>query len=184
MDICEKCTSNPPAYRMMRSWAVFDSPIQNGLHTMKYRGNRAFGEALAVQIADFFHSLGWQVDMIIPVPLGRKRMQERGYNQVALVAEPLAYAVDVAYSSKALWKARETRSQVGLNVSERQKNVDQAYQADEKIVKQKSVVLMDDVATTGSTILACTDALMSAGAREVYALTIARALSHHDLNRV
>ncbi len=151
---------------------------------MKYRGNRAFGEALAVQMADFFQSLDWQADMIIPVPLGRKRMQERGYNQVALVAEPLAYAVDMAYSSKALWKARETRSQVGLNISERQQNVRDVYQADEKIVKGKSVILMDDVATTGSTILACTDALMSAGACEVYALTIARALAHHDLNRV
>jgi predicted amidophosphoribosyltransferase len=83
-----------------------------------------------------------------------------------------------------LWKARETRSQVGLNVSERQKNVHEAYQADINSVKQKSIVLMDDVATTGSTISACTNALISAGAREVYALTIARALSHHDLNRV
>ena len=151
---------------------------------MKYRGNRAFGEALAAQMVAFFHSLGWEADIILPVPLGRKRMQERGYNQVALVAEPLAYAADVTYSSKALWKGRETRTQVGLNISERQKNVRGAYQADEKTVRGKSVVLMDDVATTGSTILACTDALISAGASEVYALTIARALSHHDLNRV
>ena len=51
-------------------------------------------------------------------------------------------------------------------------------------VKRKSILLMDDVATTGSTITACTEALLAAGAQEVYALTIARALSHHDLNRV
>jgi ComF family protein len=169
---------------MMRSWAVFDSPIQNGLHTMKYRGNRALGESLALQMAAYFRSLQWEVDMIIPVPLGKKRLQERGYNQVALVAEPLAYEVGLAYGPKSLWKARETRSQVGLNVSERQKNVHDAYHADIDSVKRKSIVLMDDVATTGSTISACTDALISAGAREVYALTIARALSHHDLNHV
>jgi len=169
---------------MMRSWAVFDSPIQDGLHAMKYRGNRAFGESLAIQMANYIRSLNWEVDMFIPVPLGKRRMQERGYNQIALVAQPLAYAVDVPYSSKALWKTRETRSQVGLNVSERQKNVHEAYQADAQAIGRKSILLMDDVATTGSTISACTDALLSAGAHAVYGLTIARALSYHDLRRV
>jgi competence protein ComFC len=183
--LCEKCQSNPPVYRLMRSWAVFDSPIQNALHTLKYRRNiTGFGDALAHQMADFVRSLQWPLDVIIPVPLGRKRLRERGYNQVALVARPLAYEMDVAYSPHALWKIRETRSQVGLNMQERRENVSNAYQAYPLAVTQKSVLLMDDVATTSSTITACTEALLSAGAQEVYALTIARALSHHDLNRV
>lgn len=169
---------------MMRSWAVFDSPVQNGLHTLKYRRNIALGEALAVQLADYLRSLHWEIDVLIPVPLGKKRMQERGYNQVALVAEPLAYEVGLAYEPRALWKARETRSQVGLNISQRKENVENAYQANPEIVKQKSILLMDDVATTGSTVISCTQALLGAGARDVYVLTIARALSHHDLNRV
>jgi ComF family protein len=151
---------------------------------MKYRGNVAFGEALAVQLVDYLHSLQWDVDLVIPVPLGKKRLKERGYNQVALVAQPLAYAVGLDYAPAALWKARETRSQVGLNVSQRKENVDKAYQADPETVRQKSILLMDDVATTGSTIASCTSALRDAGARHVYVLTIARALSHHDLNRV
>ena len=121
---------------------------------------------------------------MIPVPLGKKRLKERGYNQTALVARPLAYEVGIEYSPRALWKARETRSQVGLTASQRQENVHNAYQADREAVKRKSVLLMDDVATTGSTILACTEALLSAGAQDVYVLTIARALPHHDLNRV
>jgi ComF family protein len=169
---------------MMRSWAVFDSPVQNGLHAMKYRRNQALGEALASQLAGFVGSLQWDADLIIPVPLGKKRLKERGYNQVALVAEPLAYLTELAYSPQALWKSRETRSQVGLNVSQRRDNVHGAYQADSNVVKGKSIVLMDDVATTGSTIFSCTEALLTAGARDVYAITIARALSHHDLNRV
>lgn len=169
---------------MMRSWAVFDSPIQNALHTLKYRHNIGLGESLAVGMAEFFKSLQWPVDIFIPVPLGKKRLKERGYNQVALVARPLAYEVGLQYSPRALWKARETRSQVGLTVSQRRENVQNAYQADPKAVKRKSVILMDDIATTGSTILACTDALLSAGARDVYAITIARALSHHNLTRV
>jgi ComF family protein len=168
----------------MRSWAVFDSPIQDALHTLKYRRNIGLGEALASNMADDLRSLRWDIDMVIPIPLGKKRMQERGYNQVALVAEPLAYEVGWAYSSRALWKARETRSQVGLNISQRKENVENAYQANPEIVRHKSILLMDDVSTTGSTVSSSTTALLSAGARDVYVLTIARALSHHDLNRV
>jgi ComF family protein len=168
----------------MRSWAIFDHPIQNGLHAIKYRGNIALGEALAAQVAEFVCSLQWDIELVVPIPLGKKRLQERGYNQVALVAEPLAYAMGWEYAPRALWKARETRSQVGLNISQRRENVDNAYQANPEIVKRKSILLMDDVATTGSTISSSTQALLDAGARDVYALTIARALSHHDLNRV
>jgi ComF family protein len=182
--ICEKCRKNPPAYRMMRSWAVFDSPIQDGLHTMKYQRNIGLGEALALQMVEFVRSLEWDVDVLIPVPLSKKRLRERGYNQVALVARPLAYQAVITYAPKALWKSKETRSQVGLNIRQRHENVHNAYQADARVVKQKSVLLMDDVSTTGSTISSCTDTLLSSGEREVYAITIARALSHHDLNRV
>lgn len=168
----------------MRSWAVFDSPVQNGLHTMKYRGNIAFGESLALQMVDYVRSLHWPVEVLIPVPLGKKRLNERGYNQVGLVARPLAYHVGWLYEPNALWKTRETRSQVGLTASQRTENVQNAYQADPKIVKQRTILLMDDVATTGSTILSCTQALLFAGAKEAYVLTIARALAHHSLDRV
>jgi len=172
-------------YRCLRSWAVFDSPIQNALHTLKYRRNIAgFGDALALQMTDFVRSLNWAIDMIVPAPLGRKRLQERGYNQVALVARPLAYELSIDYRPDALEKMRDTRSQVGLTISQRRDNVSQAYQAHPSAVKRKSILLMDDVATTGSTISACAEALLAAGAQEVYAITIARALSHHDLNRV
>jgi predicted amidophosphoribosyltransferase len=103
---------------------------------------------------------------------------------VELVAKPLAYEVGWQYAPTALWKSRETRTQVGLSISQRRENVLDAYQADSEIVKRKSILLMDDVATTGSTIQSCSRALIDAGAQDVYALTIARALSHHDLNRV
>ena len=151
---------------------------------MKYRGNIAFGEAIAEQMTDYLLSLNWPAELMIPVPLGKKRLKERGYNQVALVAQPLAYQSGLHYKPEALWKARETRSQVGLNLVQRGKNVQDAYQADARVVKDKIVLIMDDVATTGSTISACTSALCSAGAREVYVLTIARALPHHGLDRV
>jgi ComF family protein len=151
---------------------------------MKYRGNIALGESIAMQMSDFVRSLEWPVDTLIPIPLGKKRLKERGYNQVGLVARPLAYEVGWSYEPEALWKTRETRSQVGLSVSQRRENVGNAYQADPKVVKRRSIAIMDDVATTGSTISACTEALLAAGAQDVFVLTIARALPHHSLDRV
>jgi competence protein ComFC len=168
----------------MRSWAVFDSPVQDALHTLKYRRNVGIGDALASQMSEFILSLNWDIQVLVPVPLGKKRFRERGYNQVGLIAQPLAYRIGLQYEPKALWKTRDTRSQVGLSVLQRRENVHDAYQANPESVKRRSVLLMDDVATTGSTIQACATALLLAGARNVYALTIARALSHHDLSRV
>jgi len=151
---------------------------------MKYRRNIGLGESVAIQMTDFVRSLHWPVEMMIPVPLGKNRLKERGYNQVGLVARPLAYQIGMRYEPDALWKTRETRSQVGLTISQRKENVNNAYRADSKVVTRKTILIMDDVATTGSTISACTEALLSAGAQEVYVLTIARALSHHSLDRV
>jgi len=182
--MCEKCRANPPSYRIMRSWAVFDSPVQDALHTLKYRHNKAIGDLLAIQMTDFVRSLGWKVDVLIPILLGKKRLKERGYNQVAMVARPLAYSLNLEYAPQGLWKTRETRSLVGLNISQRRENVSKVYQADVKVVNGMSILLMDDVSTTGSTVLSATESLLSAGAQNVYAITMARALSHHDLNRV
>jgi ComF family protein len=152
---------------------------------MKYRRNiGGLGDALALQMVDFVRSLDWKLGVVIPARLGRKRLKERGYNQVGLVARPLAHELGLEYAPDALRKARETRSQVGLTISQRRENVSNAYQASPLAVKRKSILLVDDVATTGSTVSACTDALLSAGAHEIYALTIAGALSHHDLARV
>lgn len=168
----------------MRSWAVFDSPIQNVLHAIKYKRNVSVADVIVLQMVDFVRSLNWKIDMIIAAPLGKQRLRERGYNQVAIVARPLVYELEIEFNPEALTKVRETRSQVGLTILQRQENVSQAYQANPSVVRRKSVLMMDDVATTGSTITAGTEALLSAGAQEVYAITIARALSHHDLNHV
>ena len=151
---------------------------------MKYRHNIGLGEAVAVQMVDFVRSQNWPIEIVIPAPLAKNRFKERGYNQVGLVARPLAYRLKLRYAPDALQKVRETRTQVGLDAAQRVENVHQAYQADPRAVQGKSILVMDDVATTGSTIAACTEALLSAGAGGVYILTIARALAHHSLDRV
>ena len=118
--------------------------------------------------------MDWQVDLVTPVPIGLARRKQRGYNQAALLAFPLALAIGKPFRSQALVKARETPSQVGLTAAQRRENVAQAFQANTKIVAQKSVLIIDDVTTSGATIEACCMALIRAGARQVYGLTLAR----------
>jgi ComF family protein len=169
---------------MMRSWLVFEGPIRHALHKLKYRRNMALGDALAQHFREYVGTLGWPVDLVVPVPLGKERMKERGYNQVGLVARPLAAVNHWRYAPRAVVRSRETRSQVGLTVVERKENVSGAFLGEAALVSGATVLLMDDVATTGATLSACTTAILDAGARSVYALTLARALPHHGLKNV
>lgn len=167
---------------MMRSWLVFAGPIRHALHALKYRGNFALGDALAKHLSDYVVTLSWTVDLVVPVPLGKSRARERGYNQVGLVAMPLASLNHWRYAPRAVARTRDTRSQVGLSIAERKANVSGAFFADSAFVRGATILLMDDVSTTGATIFACASALMDAGAKSVYALTLARALSYRDLH--
>lgn len=182
--LCPACHSLRPPFRALRSWAVFEDPVRSALHQLKYRRNLALGDALAGPLCAYARNLGWPVDLVVPVPLGRKRMRERGYNQVALLAMPLAERAGWGYAPAGLCRVRETRSQVGLSAGERKENMQDAFRADRLQVQGRTVLLMDDVATTGATLAACTAALLEAGAPAVYALTIARALPHHGLTHV
>jgi competence protein ComFC len=181
---CPTCRSSPPKYKLLRSWLVFEGPIRNALHKLKYRRNMALGEALAKNLAEYSIKLGWPVELVVPVPLGKERTKERGYNQVGLVAMPLAAINHWQYKPQALVRTRDTLTQVGLSIVERRENVSGAFQGDPAIVLGSKILLVDDVATTGATLSSCAAALLDAGANAVYALTLARALPHHGLNIV
>lgn len=181
--ICEACLAERPHFRALRAWAVFSNPIQPALHKLKYRRDVSMGDAFASQMIPFVERLNWNADVLIPIPLGRQRLKERGYNQVGMIAKPLALALGMRYAPKGLVRCKETRSQVGLTKLERKANVSDAFQAGTD-VKRKIVLIMDDVSTTGSTLSAGAEALYSAGAKDVYALTVARALPQHGLKHV
>jgi competence protein ComFC len=168
----------------MRSWVVYEGPIRHAIHALKYRRNVALGDALAPSLAGYVRELGWQADLVVPVPSGRQRMKVRGYNQVALLAKPLAGILGWRYLPQALQRVRETRSQVGLSAQERRENISGAFRGDLDRVSGKAILLMDDIATTGSTLAECSNALVKAGAKYIYALTLARALPHHGLQIV
>lgn len=181
--VCGACLASRPRFHSLRAWAVFEEPVQSALHKLKYRRDLSMGDAIAAAMMPFVQSLDWEIDLVVPIPLGKQRMRERGYNQVAMIAKPLAMGLGLQYLPHALARRKETRSQVGLSREERHRNVHEAFQADSG-VGGKVVLVMDDVSTTGSTLSSGADALYAAGARDVYALTVARALSHHDLRRV
>ena len=178
--ICGTCLVERPHFLALRAWVVYSDPIQPALHGLKYRRNISMGDAFAYHMAPFVKSLNWQIDLVIPIPLGRQRLKERGYNQVGMIAQPLALAMGMRYAPNGLVRRKETRSQVGLTKNERKENVQNAFEAGVGI-KGKSILILDDVSTTGSTLSAGAEVLYSAGARDVYALTVARALPQHGL---
>ena len=184
INICPECRLVRPAYCALRSWSIFEAPVRNALHRLKYRRDIGLGEAITPQLAQFVGGLHWPIDLVVPVPLGRKPLAERGYNQVSLIARPLSMAMRIAYAPNALARQQETRSQVGLTRVQRQQNVRGAFRASESRVKGRIVLLMDDVATTGSTLSSCAEALYAAGARDVFAFSVSRALPRHGLRGV
>jgi len=172
--LCADCRSTPPHFEALRSWAVYGGPLREAILRLKYKRDMALGEALSRPMISRLQSLQWSVDMIIPVPLGVDRYVERGYNQAALLARPLSQATQISYSPKGLVRVRETRSQVDLTASERKLNMRGAFHARGEWVRGRTVLVVDDVATSGATIDACGAALLEAGAAHVYGLTLAR----------
>jgi len=173
--VCDTCRTDRPHFRELRGWAVFEDPLRSALHKLKYRRDISLGESLAAQMMSFVQTLNWNIDMIIPIPLGKNRQRERGYNQVGMIAKPVALALDVRYESDGLIREKETRSQVGLTRQERKENVNKAFTAHAR-VKGRTVLVMDDVSTTGSTLSSSAESLYASGAKDVYALTVARAM--------
>ncbi len=147
--ICLSCQKALPAFQSSQSWVVFEGPIRKALHRIKYRQDLGLGDALAAEMLDYVNNLNWHIDMVIPVPLEKKRFKERGYNQVGLIARPLALAKNWNYAPRSLKRAKETVSQVGLSADERKKNVHSAFVADSRKVAGKSILVVGDVSTTG-----------------------------------
>ena len=179
--LCRQCQDQPPSFDALRSWSAFEGPLRNILLKLKYKGDVSLGDALAVPLANFVASLDWKPEIVIPIPLSRLRLAERGYNQVGVVARPLSMALSLAYVPRALSRERETRTQVGLTGPERRDNVRDAFQARAPLVAGKTVLLLDDVATTGATLSSAADSLRQGGAKRVLAVTPGRALPHHGL---
>ena len=173
-DLCAECRAETPAFTALRSLARYEGVARACVHSLKYHRNQALGDFFADPLAELVLKAGWALDLAMPVPLSPKRQEERGYNQAALLARPVALTLGVAYTSFGLIRTRNTQSQVELNAEQRRKNVVGAFRAVPEMVAGKRILLVDDVTTTGSTLRECTYALLEGGASAVYCLTLAR----------
>lgn len=158
------------------AWGYHQDPVRKAIHTLKYRGNLALGDALAVHLLEVVRQDRLEIEVVVPVPLARQRQRERGYNQAALLARPLAGALGAAYRPDGLIRVRETPSQVGRSLASRRENVADAFSARESRVAGRRVLLVDDVLTTGATLDAAANALKQAGAVYVAAVVVSRAV--------
>jgi len=169
-----RCKTQPPAFEAARSWAAYQGSVRNAIQGLKFKKNLILGCCLAQHLKDLIKQYDWGVNWISPVPLGRKRLQQRGYNQAALLAQPLAYEIKKPYNPDIRRRVKETRSQVDLSLRERQRNVKDAFQADSKAVRGGRILIVDDVMTSGSTLATYAAALKNAGMKAVFGLTVAR----------
>ena len=146
---------------------------------MKYGNVSPLGGWFARRLADLAarQPVGLDVDTVVPVPLDRGRLRERGYNQAERIARPLARLLRIPFRSYLLVRARPRPNQLRLTRRERWETVRGSYATHKAAqVDNLRVLLVDDVFTTGATLDACSRALKGAGAARVVGLTVARAL--------
>jgi len=157
-----------------------NSRVQSLLHKLKYKRQKSIGITLGTWLAlemkdsNRFHS----IDLVVPVPLHKKRLKERGYNQVFPFAKAIANVFAVPYEDSVLIKTKHVKTQVFQTKAERWKSVKHSFEINNKtLVIGKHVLLVDDLITTGSTIEACAVVLMNAEAKQLSLATIAIASS-------
>jgi len=172
--VCERCKTSDIFFSATSSWALFEDPLKRAIHNLKYKRNIGLGEVFAEPLTKLFFGCDWHVDLITAVPLDRDRRRERGFNQSIMLARPISWLTKIPLKENAIARSRITRSQVGLSREERKKNMSDAFKGAPEIVSGKIILIIDDVITTGSTINACSKAMIESGAERVFGLTLAR----------
>jgi len=173
---CGSCRQRPPRFDQALSVGYFEGSLRQAIHQFKYRPCKALGEPLGAWMSHNVRQLS-RIDIIMPVPLHRTRLRQRGFNQALILAHPLSIANKISLSYDNLYRVRPTRPQVELSGDDRIKNVNGAFALKRPAdVKEKAILLIDDVFTTGATLNECAAVLKAAGAGFVTALTLARAL--------
>lgn len=173
---CTHCKNNKLYFKRNRSLFLYKKPINTIVRKLKYDNKRYLSETFSNMIAGEVSRMGQNFDIVIPVPLYFKRLKKRGYNQSELLCESLKTKLNMNVNSTLLLKVRNTLPQANLTRSERVENLNDAFMVrDKKAVKGKTILLVDDVFTTGTTINECAKTLVEAGAKEVYSITLAHA---------
>jgi ComF family protein len=181
--LCGKCLARRPHFTYARSWACYPSdsdgehPLREVVQRFKYGRKVALGKPLGrLMAADCRESFRERaLDVIVPVPLHRKRLRWRGFNQSVVLAREIGKLWKVPVDPFILLRSRETPPQTQLSEEERRKNMQRAFSVNTvKSIEGKTLLLVDDVYTSGATVNECSRALKRGGAKEVCVLTLAR----------
>jgi ComF family protein len=171
--VCGDCQKDPPAFTRARAAAIYDGPAAQAVKRFKFGGKMAYLPVMQAWLQrPLCLELLADADLIAPVPLHPRRLRQRGFNQALLLAHAFP---EVPLGREVLVRVRHTVPQVELKPKERRDNVKGAFAVPNPVlVKDKSVLLLDDVFTTGATVNECAKVLLKAGARRVDVLTVAR----------
>ena len=185
---CVGCRDHEPAFDRALSFAEYLGALRGLIHLLKYENvtpaAAPLGQKLAAVISELLAGRSVSVPLLIPVPLHKDRRRTRGFNQAELIARAASkhFEGKVEIAPDVLVRHRETISQVGLSREERIENMRDAFRVvDRKPVAGCTVILIDDVMTTGTTLSECARVLKEAGTERVWAATAARAFQGADL---
>lgn len=183
--LCARCLSRPPAFRQARSWGRYQSgdtvphPLSTAIQQFKYQRDMSAGKVLAGLGATHFPWQGQMYDLIVPVPLHFDRLRWRGFNQSLILARAIGQAWHIETDPFVLTRTRATIPQTQLSESERRENVRGAFMVVTlQRLAGKTILLVDDVYTSGATAEECAKTLRRGGAEAVDVFTLARAVSH------
>jgi ComF family protein len=174
---CGACLAAPPPYERARALFVYDAASRGLVRQLKYADRTDLAPFLGRWLAQAGRDLLDGADLIAPVPLHRRRLLHRRFNQSALLARHMDRESGVAAVPDLLARSRATPSQTGLSASQRRRNLQGAIVVRPRHAQRlrgARIVLVDDVLTTGATVSACTRVLQRAGAASVAVLTLAR----------
>ena len=182
---CGVCLQRRPRFAAARAWARYpredlaDHPLRQVVQKYKYGRKVSLGKPLGRLMARGCHEFlnRIEADLIVPVPLHPKRLRWRGFNQSVLLARQISRVYGLPMDPFVLQRRKETPPQTRLTEDERRRNMRRAFALHlDKSVKDQTILLVDDVYTTGATVNECSRTLKRGGAKEVYVLTLARAV--------
>jgi len=172
--LCPSCVGWQAEIEGVRSPFRFDGVIRQAIHQLKYRNLRALALPLAKLLKDYCATNPMSGEALVPVPLHKRRLRERGYNQSQLLTQELGKLITLPVVGDCLIRQRYALPQARTSsVEERRNNVAHAFICRDHRLQDKQVLLIDDVATSGATLNACASALKAAGATSVWGLVLA-----------
>ena len=182
--LCERCIKDRPAFDKARSALQYHEDSSGLILSFKHGGRTRNLNAFARQMVRAGRRFWEDADIIIPVPLHPSRLHKRKFNQSALLGRKIAKFTQLPFDPDILYRHKATASQGGQTARGRYRNVQGAFSIPDKYkerVRGKSVVIIDDVYTTGATLEACARTLRRGGADQIFALTLARVVKDQEI---